>query len=131
MSQLDVIDEAVIGADCAVVFDAIVALMAGEASWWVPHLYVRALGEKQPAVVGRLSEVRVPGRARFVARIEEALAPTRLRVTYVSGDFRGDGLWTFEVRCRAAHASASTGRWTQHAGGCAGSRRPWSATTHA
>jgi hypothetical protein len=97
MSQLDVIDEAVIGAECAVVFDAIVELMAGGASWWAPHLYVRLIGEKQPAIVGRLAEVRIPGRARFVARIEEAHAPSRLRVKYVSGHFLGDGLWTFEA----------------------------------
>jgi hypothetical protein len=96
MSQLDVIDEALIRAEPAVVFDAIVALMAGETSWWAPHLYVRLVGEKTPEIVGRQAEISIPGRARFVARVDEAIAPSRMQVSYVSGDFRGQGLWTYE-----------------------------------
>lgn len=97
MSQLDVTDEALIRAEPAVVFDAIVRLMAGESNWWAPHLYVHAVGERTPDIVGRLAEVSIPRRARFVARMEEAAPPARLRVTYISGDFRGQGLWTFEA----------------------------------
>jgi hypothetical protein len=97
MSQLDVTDEGLIGAPPAAVYHAIVTLMAGQASWWAPHLYVQAVGELGPEVTGRLAEVRIPGRARFVARIEEASPPARLRVSYVSGDFRGQGLWTFDA----------------------------------
>jgi Polyketide cyclase / dehydrase and lipid transport len=97
MSQLDVIDEGLIGAERAAVYDAIVTLMAGQASWWAPHLYVSAVGELGSEVAGRLAEVRIPGRARFVARIEEAAPPARLRVSYISGDFRGQGLWTFDA----------------------------------
>lgn len=96
MSQLDVIDEALIRAEPAVVFDAIVALMAGESSWWAPHLYVSLVGEKTPAIAGRHAEISIPGRARFIARIDEATSPSRMHVTYVSGDFRGEGLWTYE-----------------------------------
>lgn len=95
MSQLDVVDEGTIGAKRTRVFDAVVALMAGESSWWAPHLSVRAVGKPQRELVGRLAEIRVTHRARFVARIEEAQAPALLRVSYVSGDFRGQGLWTF------------------------------------
>jgi hypothetical protein len=97
MSQLVVTDEGLIAAERADVFKAIIALMAGDTDWWSPHLFVRALGDKTPGVVGSRSEVRVPGRARFVARIDEVAAPALLRVTYVSGDFSGDGLWTFDA----------------------------------
>jgi uncharacterized protein YndB with AHSA1/START domain len=96
MGPIDVTDEGIVRAPPQAVFQAIVDLMAGRGSWWSPHLFVRPIGEHAADPVGGSSVIRVPRRARFVARIEEVVAPSRLRVRYVAGDFRGTGLWTFE-----------------------------------
>jgi hypothetical protein len=96
MKEIDVTDEGIVHATSTVVFKAIVDLMAGRGSWWAPHLFVRPIGERTADGIGCASVIRVPRRARFVARIEEAVAPLRLRVSYIGGDFRGSGLWTFE-----------------------------------
>jgi hypothetical protein len=101
MGGIDVTDEGLIQAAPQAVFDAIMELMAGRGSWWAPHLFVRPTGAQTPEGVGSSSTIRVPRRARFVARIEEVVAPLRLRVSYVAGDFRGSGLWTFEAQGRA------------------------------
>lgn len=97
MARNDVTDTALIRAAPERVFAEILRLMAGEARWWQPHLEMRALGERVPGVVGSTSEICIPGRARFVARIVQLEAPHSLRVDYVEGDFRGTGLWRFEA----------------------------------
>ncbi|HVZ34937.1 MAG TPA: SRPBCC family protein [Polyangiaceae bacterium] len=96
MREIDVTDEALIHADPGAVFKAIIDLMAGDGSWWHPHLLVSPLGAPKPGQVGGLAEIRVPGRARFTARVEEVVAPAQLRVAYVSGTFRGTGRWSFD-----------------------------------
>ncbi len=96
MAIIDVTDAALIRATPERVFEEILRLMAGEARWWLPHLEVRGLSERA-GLVGSTSEISIPGRARFVARIVQLEAPHLLRVEYVEGDFRGDGLWRFEA----------------------------------
>ena len=106
--MIDVTDEGLIRAERAAVFNAIADLMAGEDGWWTPHLRVRAVGEHARGKVGSLSEISVPGRARFIARIEEVQPPAQLRVAYISGDFSGAGLWTFDSEAGGTRISL---RW--------------------
>ena len=101
MRRIDATDEAVIAARPAEVFQAIVDLMAGRSEWWSPHLFVRAVAGAPVSGVGSSSRIVIPRRARFVARIEEAVAPSRLQVRYVEGDFRGVGTWTFDAEGEA------------------------------
>jgi hypothetical protein len=96
MGAIDITDAALIHAVPQRVFEEIMRLMAGEAQWWLPHLVVRAAGERA-GHVGSLSEIIVPKRARFIARIEQLEEFSLLRVRYIDGDFRGDGLWRFEA----------------------------------
>jgi len=95
MAAIDVTDSALIHAEPGVVFDEILRMMRGETRWWLPHLVVRSV-EQTKEVVGSRSEIIVPRRVRFVARIESLTAPSALAVEYVGGDFRGTGLWSFE-----------------------------------
>ena len=115
MRNIDVTDEGVIRGAPRAAFDAILGLMAGRERWWSPHLKVRSVGERTPDHVGSLSEIRVPGRARFVARIEQVVAPSLLRVQYVSGDFRGAGVWSFDPEAEGTrirfHWQVVPSRW--------------------
>ena len=113
--MIDVTDQGLIRAERAAVFNAIIDLMAGDDGWWTPHLRVRAVGEHVRGKVGSLSEISVPGRARFIARMEEVQPPSLLRVAYISGDFSGTGLWTFESEAEGTRISlrwqATPTRW--------------------
>lgn len=95
MATIDVTDAALIHADPSVVFDEILRTMQGGSHWWLPYLVVRPL-ERTADGVGSRSEIIIPHRTRFVARIERIESPSTLAVEYVDGDFRGTGLWHFE-----------------------------------
>jgi hypothetical protein len=97
MAAIDVTDEALIRAAPKQVFEELMRLMAGQAQWWLPHLEVRAVGELPAGKLGSLSEISIPGRARFIARIEEIQESSLLRVAYIEGDFHGTGIWRFEA----------------------------------
>lgn len=96
MKNYDRIDEAVIDAPPAAVWEALISEFRGAAAWWVPHnTYVLRSGA--PDEVGGEVEVTVHTRGvdrgglklRFLARTR-AVEPARLlEVEYVSGVFRG------------------------------------------
>ena len=105
MSKIDVTDEGIIKAPKKAVFNGIMSLMAGNESWWEPYLYARSVGDKKPGSVGGTAEIRIPRRARFIARIDKVEAPSRLWVSYIHGDFCGTGLWTFKSEGKATRVS--------------------------
>jgi uncharacterized protein YndB with AHSA1/START domain len=101
MDPYDLIDEAVIAAPPAAVWDALVAELSGAARWWLPRNTYR-VGAVPPDRVG--GEVRVgvhpngvgkPGPVlRFTARTNAVEPRRRLALEYVDGVFRGTAEFT-------------------------------------
>ena len=98
MREIDVVDEAVIDADSAVVFQALVDEMTGKADWWSPHLTTRMRGETPASQAGAVFDITVhrPGTPRFTEKTIEVAENKLYRVEYVDGDFKGEGIWTLE-----------------------------------
>lgn len=96
--EIDATDEAVFDAAPLRVFRAIVSEMEGRTHWWAPHWSAESRGGPTAGQVGGTIAIAVQGRptVRFSARTVEVAEPTKLRVAYFSGAFRGQGTWTFE-----------------------------------
>jgi uncharacterized protein YndB with AHSA1/START domain len=99
--SFDIVDEAIIDASPAVVWQALVAELNGAAAWWVPHNTYEA-GATPPEVVGGETKVTVHtkgvGRGgpklRFTSRTT-AIEPERHWVNeYVDGVFSGTSEFT-------------------------------------
>ncbi|QBI54913.1 SRPBCC family protein [Streptomonospora litoralis] len=96
MKNYDRIDEAVIEAPPAAVWEALISEFRGAARWWVPH-NTYALLSGSPDEVGGEVEVTVHTRGadrgglklRFVSRTRSVEPDRMLAVEYVSGVFRG------------------------------------------
>ena len=96
----DDLDEALIAADPAVVYRAVVDQHDGKTNWWAPHYSMELLEGGSYGNVGALLDntVRVHARLpiRFVTRTVEVEENERIRVEYVGGVFRGEALWEFQ-----------------------------------
>jgi hypothetical protein len=97
MSEIDVVDEAIIDADPATVAKAIRDESMGKTHWWLPYWEAKPRGNIPPDQVGGMIDITVRRRAtvRFTAKTVE-VTENLLRVEYVEGAYRGEGTWTFE-----------------------------------
>jgi hypothetical protein len=99
MSEIDVVDEAIIDADPATVAKAITSdEAAGKTHWWLPLWEAKQRGDIPPNQVGGMIDITVHGRrgtVKFTAKTTE-IKENMARVEYVEGAFRGEGIWTFE-----------------------------------
>jgi len=100
MVKYDVTDEAIINASPDVVFNAIKDEHDGRTSWWMPHLSAKLREGDSYGKVGTLVDntVGVHGKfpIRFTTKTVEVKNNEMIRVDYVKGAFRGEGLWKFE-----------------------------------
>lgn len=98
MPILDVVDEALIDADPATVYRAVVDEFMGRTRWAARHVEEKPRGLIPPNRVGGLFDVTVHRFAtpRSIARTTEVTEDKLWRVEYIGGDVRGEGLWTFE-----------------------------------
>jgi hypothetical protein len=96
--MLDVTDEAIIRAEPGVVCDALVDEHSDRSQWWRPHLRaeLRAGGSYDTIGAAVDNTVGVHGKwpIRFTTRTLDARRGELIRVAYVEGSFRGEGLWT-------------------------------------
>lgn len=98
MREIELVDEAIIDAGPAVVYQALVDELTGKTDWWSPHLEARPRGETPASQAGAIVDITVHiiGTPRFTAKTIEARENEMLRLQYVEGDFEGEGIWTFE-----------------------------------
>jgi hypothetical protein len=97
MPEIDVVDEAIIDAEPAVVAKAIMDEAMGKTHWWLPHWEAKPRGGIPPDQVGGMTDITIRRGVtiRFTAKTLE-VNESVLRVQFVEGAYRGEGLWTFE-----------------------------------
>lgn len=100
MAWLDVTDQAILAATPEDVFAALVDEHNDRSAWWRPHLCAEHRSGGSYDTVGSLEDntVAVHGRwpIKFTTQTVEARHDEFIRVAYVDGAFRGEGLWTIE-----------------------------------
>lgn len=98
MKDIDVTDEALLDASPAEVFAAVADEATGRSGWWRPTLELYPRPGAPAGQVGSVFDIRIPGRRpiRFTERIVELVENEHVRLHYIGGDFRGEGLWSFE-----------------------------------
>ena len=98
MAKYDVTDEAIINASPDAVYNAVIDECDGKTSWWMPHLSSRLREGDSCGKVGALFDLTVHGKLtiKFTAKTVEAKNSEMIRINYVEGAFRGEGLWKFE-----------------------------------
>ena len=98
MAKYDVTDEAIINASPDVVYNAIVDEMDGKTTWWVPYRSMKLFEGDSYSQIGALLESTVHSKfpAKFTTKTVEVKNNEMIRVEYISGSLRGEGLWKFE-----------------------------------
>ena len=118
---IDAVDEALIEAPPAEVYEALIAEAAGRTSWWAPYWRAAVRGDGAPDRVGSIMDITVqlPGAkrvVRMVGRTEEAVPGRLIRIEYIDGDYVGEVVLTLEpegggTRVRVRFDTQPT-RWT-------------------
>lgn len=100
MAKYDVTDEAIINASPEVVYNAVIDEHDGKTDWWVPRLSAKLREGDSYGKVGTLLDntITVHGNIpiKFITKTVEVKNNEMIRVNYVGGSFRGEGLWKFE-----------------------------------
>jgi len=98
MAKYDVTDEAIINASPDVVYKAVIDEYDGKTSWWMPHLSSKLREGDSGGKVGALFDLTVHGKRpiKFTAKVVKAKNNEMIRVNYVEGALKGEGLWRFE-----------------------------------
>lgn len=97
MPKYYVVDEAVIDADVASVFKAM--LDANNYSkWWMPHAQEKIRGDEKVLTKGSVVDIKVHriGTLTFAGRITEIVDNKSIKLEYFEGDFLGQCEYTFE-----------------------------------
>ena len=97
MARYNVTDEAIIKASPKVVYQAVIDEMDGKTTWWLPHRSLQLREGDSYCQVGALLDSTVHGTftTRFTTKTVEVKNNEMIRVSYVEGAFRGEGLWRF------------------------------------
>jgi len=97
MVKYDVTDEAIINASPKVVYKSVIDEMDGKTSWWMPHRSLELREGDSYGQVGALLDSTVRSRftTQFTTKTVEVKANEMIRVEYVEGALRGEGLWKF------------------------------------
>lgn len=98
MPKYDVTDEGIINGSPDVVYNAVIDEANGKTSWWLPHLSSRLRTGDSYGRVGAVVDMTVFTKpsVKFAAKTVEVKKNELIRVNYVGGAFRGEGLWRFE-----------------------------------
>ncbi|MFJ3927843.1 SRPBCC family protein [Streptomyces sp. NPDC090022] len=103
MTTYDLIDEAVIDAPAAAVWDALIAEFRGAEQWWVPYNTFTTVSGSPDEVGGEVGvTVHTKGvdngglKLRFTARTTAVEPGRRLDIEYVDGVFRGPSTFLLE-----------------------------------
>ncbi len=97
MIEIDAVDTALIDADVTTVRAAIADEFSAKTHWWLPYLQATPRGDIPADQVGAIFDISVRGSfpSKFTAKVVE-IGETQFRVEYIGGEFRGEGIWTFE-----------------------------------
>ena len=97
MPKYDVTDEAIINASPRVVYKAVLDEYDGKTSWWNPYLYSKLREGSSSGKVGSLYDITVPDimTIKFTTKKVEVKDNEMIRLHYIDGAFRGEGLWKF------------------------------------
>ena len=98
MAKYDVTDEAIINASPEVVYNAVINEMDGKTSWWMPHRSMELRDGDSYGKVGAPIDSTIHDKltTKFTTKTAEVKNKEIIRVNYVGGAFRGEGLWKFE-----------------------------------
>jgi uncharacterized protein YndB with AHSA1/START domain len=98
MAEYDVIDEAIIDADTATTYNALLDELRGLTKWWKPYCEGKPKGDIPVGQVGAIFDITVrhTGTIRATAKITEIVENQLIRYDYIEGDWVGKGEWTFE-----------------------------------
>lgn len=99
MSKYDVTDEAIIDASPDVVYNAVIDEMDGKTGWWMRHRSTKLRRGQSYGEVGALIDSTVHGKLpiKFTTETIEVKNNEMIRVNYVEGALRGEGVWKFEI----------------------------------
>jgi hypothetical protein len=98
MSEIDVVDRAIIDADPSTVYEALLDEVRGSTDWWVPYWQAKPRGNKPVGQVGTVIDITVRhgGTTRLTAKATEIVEYKSMRLEFIGGDFVGEGEWSFE-----------------------------------
>jgi uncharacterized protein YndB with AHSA1/START domain len=96
MAEIDVVDEAIIDADPATVYKALINEVKGSTHWWMPYWESKPRGDITVGQVGAITDITAhsAGTTKFTVKTTEIIENKLIRVEFVEGDFLGDGEWT-------------------------------------
>lgn len=99
MKKYNVIDETLINAPVADIFNAIIDCYNGSNNWWLPYLSSSKTTRSNSSLKNERSykvtiHQLIP--IQFIAKTEEFEANRKIRLSYPKGAFKGEGIWLFE-----------------------------------
>jgi hypothetical protein len=98
MPKIDVVDEAIIESEPAIVFNALLNEFEGAKNWWMPHWEAKPRGEVPFSQIGGIIDITVHriGKPKWSAKSIEIIPGKYLKAEFFHGDFLGNGEWTLE-----------------------------------
>ncbi|MDF1565130.1 MAG: hypothetical protein P1V51_18985 [Deltaproteobacteria bacterium] len=99
MPRYDVLNEAIIPAEPAAVYQAILAELRGDTHWWMPDWEAHLLPDSRPIEErGAVIDITVHhlGNPHFKARVMEVRENQQIDLTFPEGDFIGYGEWILQ-----------------------------------
>ncbi len=96
--RYNITDEAVIDAKIDDVYKAVIDENDGKTSWWMPHRSSKLLKGDTWGKVGSVNNITVNSKPpiQFTQKTVEVENKKLVRVVYLKGAFKGEGLWKFE-----------------------------------
>jgi hypothetical protein len=100
MAKYDILDEAIIDAEPAVVYNALIEETEGKTNWWMPYVSLTMRSGDSADQVGAVFEITVNRKppAKFIARVVEVKKDELMRCQFIEGAVRGEGLWKLEPK---------------------------------
>jgi ribosome-associated toxin RatA of RatAB toxin-antitoxin module len=99
MPRIDVVDVGIIDKPPSAVFKAYVNEVSGLTSWYMPIIQAKPQNNALINHVGAAFDVKINplsrANARFSCKVTEFIEPKLIKMD-ITGDFLGQGTWTFE-----------------------------------
>lgn len=99
MSKYDMTDEAIINAPPGIVFGALISEYDGKSHWWMPYVSSKPRSSGQSLTkIGSLFDLTIYGKPpmKITAKSSEIKVNESIRLEYIDGALRGEGLWKLE-----------------------------------
>ena len=96
--KYDVTDETVIKSSPSTVFNAVIDVYDGKNNWWMPSVSSKLGQGNSSKKPGSLYKVTIHGKppVAFVTKTVEIKPNEMIRLHYIKGAYKGEGLWEFK-----------------------------------